>query len=356
MSDNRTMERHRGIEHIIYASMWLVVIIFPLINELLQASRGMDFTWNDVLWGWSSMIPFLVLFLIHNYILIPRLLLDGKIKRYSAGVLLLLTVFFLYEYVSHGMRIGAAPPLPDPPGMPPPHFGMAMPLLLNDLLGILMLGFNLAIVLLFKYQREQENRKVLDSIRLQEEVRYLKAQINPHFFMNMLNNIHAMVEVDQDKAQEMILELSKLMRYVLYEGEESLTTFANEVRFISSYVALMKQRYPSDKVEVELNVPNHPSDKVKLPPLLFIAFVENAFKHGISYRRKSHIRISVSENDGHIRFFCRNTKPETDNPSSGGVGLENVRRRLDLLYEGRSSLRIEDGSDYYTVNLIIPHL
>lgn len=200
------------------------------------------------------------MFLIHNYVLIPRLLLDGKMKRYSAGVILLLVTFFLYEYAAHGARMG-----------------------LNCLLGFLMLGFNLAIVLLFKYQREQENQKVLDSIRLQEEVRYLKAQINPHFFMNMLNNIHAMVEVDRDKAQEMILELSKLMRYVLYEGEESLTTFANEVRFISSYVALMRQRYPSDKV--------------KLPPLLFIAFVENAFKHGISYRRMSHIRIPVSDSN-----------------------------------------------------------
>lgn len=333
MSDNRTMERHRGIEHIIYASMWLVVIIFPLINEVLQASRGMDFTWHDVLWGWGSMVPFLVLFLIHNYILIPRLLLDGKIKRYSAGVLLLLITFFLYEYAVHGARMG-----------------------LNCLLGILMLGFNLAIVLLFKYQREQENRKALDSMRLQEELKYLKAQINPHFFMNMLNNIHAMVEVDQDKAQDMILELSKLMRYVLYEGENSMTTFADEVRFISSYVALMRQRYSSDKVEVELNVPNHPSDKVRVPPLLFITFVENAFKHGISYRRKSHIRISISGNDGYIRFFCRNTKPETNESSTCGVGLENARRRLAILYEGRSSLRIEDGSDYYTVNLTIPYL
>lgn len=333
MSGKKTTERHRGMEHLIYASMWMLVLISPLINELLQTARGWEFAWIDILWGWSRIVPFLIMFLIHNYVLIPRLLLDGKMKRYSAGVILLLVTFFLYEYAAHGARMG-----------------------LNCLLGFLMLGFNLAIVLLFKYQREQENRKDLDSIRLQEEVRYLKAQINPHFFMNMLNNIHAMVEVDQDKAQDMILELSKLMRYVLYEGDNSLTTFANEVRFISSYVALMRQRYPSDKVEVELIVPNHPSDKVRLPPLLFIAFVENAFKHGISYRRKSHIRISVSDDDGHIYFFCRNTKPETDNASTGGVGLENVRRRLDLLYEGRSSLRIEDGSDYYTVNLIIPYI
>lgn len=358
MSEKKTIERHRGIEHVIYISMWLVVVIFPLINELIQASRGQDFTWNDILWRWKGMIPFLVLFLIHNYVLIPQLLLDRKIKKYSAGVLLLLGTFFIYEYVAHLFIVGSVLPHPGPPDLPPPHFSMAMPVILNDLLGMLMLGFNLAIVLLFKYQREQENRKVLDSIRLQEELKYLKAQINPHFFMNMLNNIHAMIDVDQVKAQEMILELSKLMRYVLYEGESPMTTFANEVKFISSYVALMRQRYPSDKVEIELNVPNNPSDKVKLPPLLFIAFVENAFKHGISYRRKSHIRICVSEEGGKIYFFCRNTKTETASAdaSSGGVGLENIKRRLNLLYCGKSALRIEDGSDYYTVNMIIPCL
>lgn len=331
----RGKDHSRGVEHLIYASMWALVVLYPLVNEMVQAARGLEYSWKDVFFWWGGTLPFMVLFLAHNYILIPNLLLDSKIKRYSLSVLVLLVSFGVYEHITAVV----------PRTLP-----------LNVLLGVLMLGFNLAIVLLFKYLREQENLKVLESMRLQEELKYLKAQINPHFFMNMLNNIHAMVEVDQGRAQDMILELSKLMRYVLYEGDNSMTTFANEVKFISSYVALMRQRYHSDKVEVELNVPLHPSDNIKLPPLLFIAFVENAFKHGISYRRKSTVRISLSENEGSICFFCRNTKPEKDHDdtSAGGVGLENVRRRLDLLYGDSSSLRIEDGSDYYTVNLVIP--
>lgn len=356
MTADRGIDRSRGVEQLIYFSMWLLVVMFPLISELLQAARGNVFSWKDVSWWWGGMLPYLVLFLIHNYVLIPSYLFDHKLKRYSFGVFLLIASFAVYEIFAFDDRRTV---LNSPDAMEQvlrSPLEMPMPLLLNVLLAFLMLGFNLAIVLLFRNQREQEHRKILDNMRMQEELKYLKAQLNPHFFMNMLNNIHATVEVDQPKAQDMILELSKLMRYVLYDGENEMTTFAQEVRFISSYVALMRQRYPADKVSIELNVPEFPSDRVKLPPLLFIAFVENAFKHGISYRRKSVIKISMASSDGTIRFFCRNTKPEksSDESTKGGVGLENVRRRLALLYGDDASLRIENGSDYFTVNLTIP--
>lgn len=356
MTKENGIDRSRGVEHLIYFSMWLLVVIFPLISELLQAARGNIYSWRDVFWWWGGMLPYLFLFLFHNYVLIPSFLLDHKLKRYSFGVLLILAAFTAYETATYADRRNV---LQDPQTLEQvirTPLEMPMPLLLNVLLAFLMLGFNLAIVLLFKYQREQEHRKMLDSMRMQEELKYLKAQLNPHFFMNMLNNIHATVEVDQTKAQDMILELSKLMRYVLYDGENEMTTFADEARFISSYVALMRQRYPADKVAVELNIPAYPSDRIKLPPLLFITFVENAFKHGVSYRRKSTIKISLSASDGGIRFFCRNTKPEkiADDSRKGGVGLENVRRRLALIYGDKAVLRIENGSDYYTVNLTIP--
>lgn len=156
----------------------------------------------------------------------------------------------------------------------------------------------------------------------------------------------------------MILELSKLMRYVLYEGNNPTTVLASEVNFISSYVSLMRQRYPAPKVDIRLDVPDKPSDILRLPPLLFIPFIENAFKHGISYRRKSEVEISLETEDGTIRFFCRNTKPQlvADNTRVGGVGLRNIRRRLDLLYDNAYSLEINDNTDDYSVILIIPCL
>lgn len=256
---------------------------------------------------------------------------------------------------SHGL-----PPLMpmNRPGDGPHRHMIPLPVLLNVFLGMLVLGFNLGISLFFKSYREQEVLSELESMRLQEELKYLKTQINPHFFMNMLNNIHAMIEVDPVKAQDMIIELSKLMRYVLYEGDNSSTTFAREVRFISSYISLMRRRYPADKVDIQFDAPSDPSDSVKLPPLLFISFIENAFKHGVSYMKASMIKVNIKESDGMIDFCCRNTKANADASvvNEGGVDLDNVKRRLDLLYDTRYELEIDETEEEYTVMLKLPCL
>lgn len=387
---NRVFDRSRLYEQLVYVLMWLLVCLFPLVNEGVRSSHGLEFSWSEVFHWWFGMIPFILVFAIHNHFLIPRFLFAGRFRTYVLLTVCLLTLFGIYQFSVMETRrehfrkeIATMPPhdiLPDrSSGMPPSikpdfmpdnrpapapgarrHHGGPMvpaPMFLNLFVAFLMLGLNVAIVMMFKYQREQENRKDLENMRLQDELRYLKAQINPHFFMNMLNNIHAMVELDAGKAQDMILELSKLMRYVLYEGDKASVTFAGEVHFLSSYLALMRQRYPDSKVAITLDVPEIPSDSICLPPLLFIAFVENAFKHGISYRRRSEVEISLKESDGMVRFLCRNTKPQTETSEKrvGGVGLENVRRRLDLIYGDNYSLDIEDGEEY-SVSLAIPTL
>ena len=240
----------------------------------------------------------------------------------------------------------------------PPRHPIPFPLLMNIFIAFMMLGFNVAVSLLFKYYREMETREATENMRIRNELKYLKTQISPHFFMNMLNNIHATVERDPIKAQELILELSKIMRYVLYEGNNTTTTFADEVKFLSSYIQLMRQRYPIEKVEIELSVPENPSSEIQLPPLLFIAFVENAFKHGVSYYNSSVIRVMIQETEGKIHFNCSNTKPKNHQESSlkGGVGLENVHRRLELIYGNSYELNVEDNEDYYKVTLKIPCL
>lgn len=386
---SQVFDRSRVYEQLIYLVMWLLVFLFPLLNEEVQSARGSDFSWKDIFRWWVGMVPFLIAFVIHNHFLIPGFLFGGKLKAYVLSAVCLLLLFGAGEYGVmevrrtsypkpvhrvHGDRpvpgapLDLVPDMPRPvPGERPPgppadvHRNGPMfpaPMVFNMLMAFFMFGLNLAIVFMFKYQREQENRRTLENMRLKDELRYLKAQINPHFFMNMLNNIHATVEVDPVKAQEMILELSKLMRYVLYDGDNEKVTFAKEVHFLTTYISLMRQRYPDSKVGISLTVPPDPSENVFLPPLLYIAFVENAFKHGISYRIRSEVEISLEENDGQIGFRCRNTKHivEADEKSAGGVGLENVRRRLDLIYGNTYSLFIEDRKDEYMVTLIIPTL
>lgn len=380
----RSIEKSRLQEMLLYVVMWLLIILFPMLNESVEYSRGHDFEWNRVFHWWIAAFSYLIIFFIHDIVLVRGFLLKGRFKHYAFLTLCILCIFcFSQRFINKARDIleaerkecfheirpprhmngpkpaahGFHPPKHTHDNHPPRH-PIPFPLLMNIFIAFMMLGFNVAVSLLFKYYREMETREATENMRIRNELKYLKTQISPHFFMNMLNNIHATVERDPIKAQELILELSKIMRYVLYEGNNTTTTFADEVKFLSSYIQLMRQRYPIEKVEIELSVPENPSPEIQLPPLLFIAFVENAFKHGVSYYNSSVIRVMIQETEGKIHFNCSNTKPKNHQESSlkGGVGLENVHRRLELIYGNSYELNVEDNEDYYKVTLKIPCL
>ena len=186
-----------------------------------------------------------------------------------------------------------------------------------------------------------------------QELEYLKYQISPHFFMNTLNNIHALVDINPERAKSTIVELSKMMRYLLYDGAKAQIPLKVETSFITNYVKLMRLRYP-DTVSISLDVPQNAPDRT-VPPLLLITFVENAFKHGVSYQRPSFISIGISADSGTMRFYCSNSKaPATAGKQQGGVGLVNAKKRLNLIYGNGYTLDIDDGADTFTVNLVIP--
>ena len=218
-----------------------------------------------------------------------------------------------------------------------------------------MFGANLGIK---GYYRSREDRKKLAELEkqnLEQQLEYLRYQINPHFFMNTLNNIHALVDIDPAKAQETIVELSKMMRFVLYEGNKQGVPLSREFDFIRHYVALMQLRY-TDKVSIIIDLPQEVPDR-QIPPLILITFVENAFKHGVSYQHASFIEMNVSVEDDRLHFRCRNSKAEAQpalSEAEGGVGLANVRKRLNLLFGSSYTLKIHDGADVYCVDLIIP--
>jgi LytS/YehU family sensor histidine kinase len=212
---------------------------------------------------------------------------------------------------------------------------------------------NSGIKFIFKSMVDERRMIALEGQSLQAEMEALKYQINPHFFMNTLNNIHALIDIDSEAAKTTVIELSKMMRYVLYDSENQVTDLVNDVNFVEHYIALMRIRY-TDDVDIRLDVQNPLPVGVKVPPLLLIVFVENAFKHGVSYTQPSHVYMSLSCHDGKTHFQVRNSRhPSVDAPR-GGVGLENVRKRLDLIYDGNYSLSIDDNADEYVVNLSIP--
>jgi LytS/YehU family sensor histidine kinase len=170
--------------------------------------------------------------------------------------------------------------------------------------------------------------------------------------MNTLNNIHALVDIDAEKAKSTILELSKMMRFILYEGDKKGVPLTREFDFIRNYVTLMRLRF-TDKVRITVDLPAQVPDK-QIPPLMLITFIENAFKHGISYQHESFIDVKASIEDDQLHFSCRNSKAEKPNEEKGGVGLANVKQRLKLLYDNHYALKIQDSPDIYSVQLSIP--
>lgn len=240
----------------------------------------------------------------------------------------------------------------------------------------LLLGLNVGIKYFFKSLDDKKRIKELERENLNRQLEYLKYQINPHFFMNTLNNIHALVDIDPEEAKYTIEVLSKLMRYVLYEGNKTMAPLQKELDFIRHYVDLMKIRY-TDKVRISVSLPTSSSEAkgtssetkregsspalnlmdIQVPSLLFTTFVENAFKHGVSYQQDSFIEISVrvDETAHEIYFLCNNSrKPEAEEKRKGGVGLENAKKRLALIYGDEYELKIDATPEEYRLLLRLP--
>ena len=274
-------------EHLVYVVLWAILFIAPLLGLYVHAQQAnMEmFQWHDVFRVWRIMLVYLAVFLLHNFLLAPLLVYQHKRLPYFAGVVCLLAAFVLFQCQGnhHPKGMDNPPPIHEtefrpeirdsqahrdiidyhgldehhgPEGhMGPPPPGNRMPMggvlekFFQFLMMVLALGMNLGVKLYFKYQQDQRELQALESRSLEQQLAYLKYQINPHFYMNTLNNIHALVDIDPEKAKDTILLLSKIMRYVLYEADKKMVPIGREVEFVKSYIQLMKIRY-TDKVRI----------------------------------------------------------------------------------------------------------
>ncbi|MCR5851244.1 MAG: histidine kinase [Bacteroidaceae bacterium] len=352
-------------ENLIYLAVWGLLFAAPLLSLYIRTAgdRSLTFDWAEVFVVWRTFAVFLLLFLVHNFLLAPLLVHGNKRMTYFSIVAIILAAFTVYQCNSrppvpwkpmgHKPRIEQLgkhkPPRAPRRNAPPPIIGE------HDILAvlflILMFGANVGIKGYIRSREDQKRMNELEHENLEQQLDYLRQQISPHFFMNTLNNIHALVDIDPVKAKETIVELSRMMRYVLYESNRQYVNLQSEFEFIRHYVALMQLRY-TDKVSITLGLPQDIPDR-QIPPLLLITFIENAFKHGISYQHESFIEIKISIEDDKLTFTCRNSKADLSNDEEGGVGLTNVRKRLNLLYDRHYTLRIEDAPYTYSVNLVI---
>ncbi len=378
-------------EHTIYSAIWAMLYASPVINiyTRMAGNPRITFSWTEILHAWEYTSTWLVMFAIHNFLLLPLLLRKRKTGTYLClSFLILLTGMFItylnrpmhksqyktrmeaewkadslaYERVA-AVRLGdgryCSPqnpmrrkPLDFQPIDPLPMLGPGE--LVAFFGGLLLMGMNLGVKLYFMSQRDRERQKIIDQRNLEQQMEYLKYQVNPHFYMNTLNNIHALVDIDPERAKITIIELSKMMRHILYEGSKKLIPLTREVEFLNLYVQLMRLRY-TRKVHINVDVPPQ-LPELKLPPLMLIIFVENAFKHGISYREESFIDIKLRVENKRLLFSCCNSKPTQVQRTNekGGMGLQNVRQRLELLYDNDYTLDISDGEKTYEVKLDIP--
>jgi LytS/YehU family sensor histidine kinase len=172
--------------------------------------------------------------------------------------------------------------------------------------------------------------------------------------MNTLNNIHALIDINSEDAKESVIKLSKLMRYLLYDTEEGKTTLAKEIEFIKSYVDLMKLRFTSH-VSVNLSFPGY-IPNITIPPMLFTSLLENAFKHGVSYQKASFIELIMNTDETFLYFSIKNSKRIGDNGLNqpGGIGLDNLRKRLELIYKERYSFKQNEDADTFEINIKLP--
>jgi len=225
--------------------------------------------------------------------------------------------------------------------------------LLKFIVALLMLGINFVGVHFASHTRERLRLEELEREDLKHQLAYLRYQINPHFLMNTLNNIHALVDIDAEKAKECIVVLSRLMRHMLYDTNASVVPFSIEEQLLQHYITLMRLRY-THKVNIDCKL-EASCAMAEVPPLVLTTIVENAFKHGVSYQQESYIHIAAHVEGGKLFFSCKNSRhPQSQSFDASGTGLENVRKRLQLLYGSNATLYIDAGDTSYELLLVIP--
>jgi two-component system, LytTR family, sensor histidine kinase AlgZ len=345
------IRKNNSVQLSIHLIIWGIIMFFPLIFIYSEGERNivryLDF---------SLPIFFLMVAFYANYFLIiSRYLFNKKIWQFFLTNLLLFAIcmllldlvrhFYFYPYY---FRTEALKNFPH-------RENMRQILLFRDIISMsFTVGLATAIKMTTQWYKSQSEQKELEKLHVESELNNLKHQLNPHFLFNTLNNIYSLISINQDNAQNAVHQLSNLIRYVLYESDHPKVPLSKDLNFTTNYIKLMSLRLPSHvKLETEIVTAD---ESITIAPLLFISLVENAFKHGVSPVLPSHISIRITMT-GANELECRveNSnfpKPEADK-SGSGIGLNNLRKRLELIYPSAFELNIEENGERYISTLTL---
>ncbi|TSE08883.1 sensor histidine kinase [Aquimarina algiphila] len=332
-------------------SIWFHIgfwIIYTAIFTVVEASYKGKYT-EALAFELMNMPMRLIVVYFNYFVLLPRFLLQGKTAKYFTYTLLTLIVAgFIQRLANYKILSIFYSDLYDFGVWLPYKFLQTSMIIASPL--ILIIGISV----IWKVAELQKRAKTLENEKLQSELKYLKSQINPHFLFNTLNNIYGLSLENSKKTPELILKLSDFLSFSLYESTQKFILLEKEINLLNDFIDLEKSRF-DDRVAVEVSIPEN-INQISIPPLILVPFVENAFKHSLKNEtRIAHIFVKLEVVDGQLIYEVKNSKPDQtiEDSSPRGIGLENIKKRLNILYDDQYKLQIEDEDESYSIVLKI---
>ncbi|NCT94043.1 MAG: hypothetical protein GXC72_06450 [Chitinophagaceae bacterium] len=334
------------------------LVFFPRLREFSMSNHMLaTIIVNNV---------FIVLFYyLNTLVLVPRLLINKKWGWYVLSIAACLAAFLFLpkeiatfiaepEYIRQNNEFIRNPNFKGVPRLSrAPRRARPIADPYNTVLFLLVFAFGTCISVTQRWLKTEQTRKQTEHEKLNTELSFLKSQVNPHFFFNTLNNIYSLAVVRSEKTAPAVMKLASIMRYILTETERNLVPLQNEVDFIKNFIELQQVRL-TDKVTLQFSAKGD-IDTLLVAPLVFIPFVENAFKYGVSTKESSSINIHIGTDGNKILFSCVNNIVSSESVllENTGIGINNVKRRLELMYPGKHKLETHSSNNVYSVNLEI---
>mgnify|MGYP001040321275 FL=1 len=346
MEEIKTPQKPRWTKFVVFY-VWAFVFILPFFIVFLLRMNVHE-AWMVTLTTAHFTIPSALAFFYNYYIVVPRTLYKRKILAFYLANIVCILFYSEWCYVIMTGAISIAK------GNTSVIAGAILTIVMSTLFSlVLSVGAAVGVRMSSYWNDIKLRQKEEEQKKSEAELTWLKNQLNPHFLFNTLNNISSLVQIDPDEAQESISQLSDLLRYALYDSNQKMVPLCGEIDFMKNYIRLMQLRCP-DRTDVQVDL-NCPAGNPEILPLLYISLIENAFKHGLSNSHDSFIHIRLNEENGALVFTIENSNfPKNANNHSGsGIGLENLRRRLELVYPGKYELTTELRGETYFAQLIL---
>lgn len=326
----------------------LVISIVFILPEVIFTNSFTDPDHPAPLGVYIHAVVYIIVFYYNYFFLIDRLLFRKRMLLYIVSVLI-----FVILLVS-GAEFLSSLTRPESPGhMHGPVPGNFVMAFRNFAISLLSVGLSLALKFSMRWTKiERMNEKIM-SEQKDMELANLKNQLNPHFLFNTLNNIYALIQIDSERAQDAVHQLSKMLRYALYEDSQEVE-LAKDLDFVRNFIELMKLRLSANH-QLSVDIPRQVSSDLRIAPLLFISLIENAFKYGMASSKPSVIMISITVTGETVRCHTENSffPEKVADKSSSGIGLSNLKRRLALVYSNHYNLEYGISGNMFISDLSI---